>query len=96
MGERLAEPGLIVPELAFGDGLVLPDPVDVVAVAGGEAFQGVQDRPRSLVFLGKNGVPRGGPFEVHVGRELRVKHHSKTQAAVGAERYAGSLADVPR
>jgi putative transposase len=33
--ERLAEPGLVVPELAFGDGLVLPDPVDVVAVADG-------------------------------------------------------------
>ena len=48
--EGLAQAGLVVAKLGFGNGEVLPDAVAFGAVAAGQAFQGVEDGPRPLVL----------------------------------------------
>ena len=48
--EGRAQPGLVIAQLRLGDGEVLPDAVAFGAVAAGQAFQGVQDGTRPLVF----------------------------------------------
>ena len=96
VGEGLAEAGLVVAELDFGDGEVLPDAVAFGAVAVGQAFQGVQDGTRPLMLPRERGLAGDRAFEIHVGRELRMKDQAETQAAIDAERNAGRLADVLR
>ena len=41
--EGLAEAGLVIAELAFKDGKVLPEPGHFRTVAVGQAFEGVED-----------------------------------------------------
>ena len=66
------------------------------AVGVGQPFQGIQDRTRPLVFPRQHGLAGDrAAFEIHVGRELRMKHDAESQAAISAERHAGRLADVP-
>ena len=56
--EGLAQAGLVVAKLGFGDGEVLPDAVAFGAVAVGQAFQGVQDGTRPLVVARERGLAR--------------------------------------
>ena len=58
------------------------------------AVRCVQDRSRPVVVAREHGLPGGGAFQVHVGRELRAKGQAEAQAAVDAERDAAQLADV--
>ena len=67
------EAGLIIPQLRLGDCQLLPDAVAFGAVATGHAFQGVQHGTRPLVFPRELGLTGDGTFQVHIGRELRMK-----------------------
>ncbi len=93
-GKRLTELCLVVAQLGFGNGDVLPHMVAFRAVGGGQAFQDVQDSTRPLVLPRQHGLSRNGSFQVHVGRELWMKDHAESQAPVDADRNAGRLADV--
>ena len=90
MQEGLAEPGLVVAELGFGDGEVLPDTVAFGAVGIGQAFHGVQDGTRPLVFPRQRGLAGDRAFQRDVGRELRMKNDAEAQAPIGAEAERGS------
>ena len=92
--ERLAQAGLVIAQLGLGDGEVLPDADAFGAVGVGQAFQGVQDGTRPLVLPRQRGLASDRSFQIYVGRELRMKDHAETQAAIDAERNAGRLADV--
>jgi hypothetical protein len=80
VSEGLAEPCLIIAKLAFGDGEVLSDAVAFGAVGIGHSFQGVQDGTRPLVSRESVDWRVIAAFEIHVGRELRVKDQAEAQA----------------
>ena len=48
MGEGPAQAGLVVAELAFGDGQVLPGGGGLGLVAAGQAVEGVEDGTRAV------------------------------------------------
>jgi len=76
--EWLAEPGLVVSKLGLRDSKVLPDALAIRAVSARQSLQGVQDGTRSLVFPRQHCLPRRTAFEIHLGREMRVKHDAET------------------
>ena len=88
------EPGLIIPQLRLGDCQLLANAVAFGVVAAGHTLQGVQHGTRPLVFPRELGLTGVGTFQVHIRRELRMKRQTKLQAAIGAQRNAGCLADI--
>ena len=56
VGEGLPQAGLIVPELAFGDGEVLPGCRSLGVVSAGQAVESIEHGPRAVSVAGKHGA----------------------------------------
>ena len=96
MGECLSQAALIVAELRLRDAKVSPDAVAFGAIAGGQAFQGVEHGSRPVVIPREHRLPYSRAFQVDLGWELGVQHDAKTQPPVSAKRHTGRLAGVLR
>ncbi len=58
------------------------------------AVPSIEDGTRPLVLARQTRLARRFAFEVDLRRELRADHESEAQAAIGAHRHAGRLADM--
>ena len=85
VGEWLAEAGLVVMELGFGEGEVLSGGGDVGGEARGEAVGGVEDRAGALVFAGELVGARSGSGEGDFWWGVGVKGDGPAEALELAE-----------
>jgi hypothetical protein len=81
VGELGSEAGLVIAQLLFGDGQVLAGVVALRLVGVGQAFQGVQNGPRSRI-AGKRTMARNLAFQIRLGGTDRVKNQAERQSAI--------------
>ena len=90
MGERLAEPGLIVAELALGDAKLLPGGGYLSRVCADDPVQGVHHGTRPRIAR-EVAVPDGLTFQVNLRGGVAMEDDAEGQPVVRAERNAADL-----
>src|SRR5208337_2997950 len=81
MGERFAQPGLLIAELGSGNRQVFPGRGGLCLVTAGQVVEGVQHGTRACVTR-KLAVPLGGSFQVPLRGSLRM-HRSRLEGNTG-------------